>query len=35
MVEFAMGRGAWDWSEADSKEGEEGVVDLGAMDARR
>ena len=32
IVEFAMGRDAWDLSEADSEEGEEGVIDVGASD---
>ena len=27
-----MGRDAWDLSEADSEEGEEGVIDVGASD---
>jgi len=31
IVEFAMGRDAWDLSEADSEEGEEGVIDVGAL----
>ena len=32
IVEFAMGRGAGDWSEADPEECEEGAVDVGASD---
>eukprot|EP00290_Baffinella_frigidus_P045017 CAMPEP_0180283256 /NCGR_PEP_ID=MMETSP0988-20121125/10362_1 /TAXON_ID=697907 /ORGANISM="non described non described, Strain CCMP2293" /LENGTH=73 /DNA_ID=CAMNT_0022255743 /DNA_START=249 /DNA_END=468 /DNA_ORIENTATION=- len=32
VMEFAIGSGVGDWCEADFKEGEEGLLDVGASD---